>query len=138
MNQPTFLTPPGVYPRVYKLERLMKKRLLAIAVGLCVTLCLSCEDKVCSNTSKCPDRIIEKAKCGLPFEGEYISEIWEWRTENKIYYYVSTDLCNDCFNYLYDENCKRICAPDGGFSGAGDLRCPTLTTPIQKKRLWPQ
>ncbi len=28
------------------------------------------------------------------------------------------------FGLLYDSECNLICAPDGGFTGNGDGRCP--------------
>ncbi len=32
--------------------------------------------------------------------------------------------CCDFFDELYDENCNRLCAPSGGYSGKGDGKCP--------------
>ena len=31
--------------------------------------------------------------------------------------------CCDKFNVAYDENCKAICAPSGGYAGIGDRKC---------------
>ena len=63
------------------------------------------------------------------------AEVWEWKTANKTHYYITSDCC-DQFNYLYDRDCNIICAPDGGFTGAGDGNCPDLTTSIQKTLIW--
>ncbi len=38
--------------------------------------------------------------------------------------YLAIAHCCDFFNLLYDENCKEICAPTGGFTGKGDGKCP--------------
>lgn len=38
--------------------------------------------------------------------------------------YLVTAPCCDRFNPLYDREGRRICAPTGGFSGAGDGTCP--------------
>ena len=38
--------------------------------------------------------------------------------------YLLMAQCCDQFDMLYDENCKEICSPTGGFSGRGDGRCP--------------
>ena len=38
--------------------------------------------------------------------------------------YLAIAQCCDFFNLLYDENCKEICAPTGGFTGKGDGKCP--------------
>lgn len=42
------------------------------------------------------------------------------------YVYLFSSPCCDQFNYLYDRNCKVLCAPTGGFTGRGDGNCPTF------------
>lgn len=42
--------------------------------------------------------------------------------ENK--YYLVASGCCDRFNPLFDSDCTEICNPSGGFSGAGDGKCP--------------
>ena len=42
-------------------------------------------------------------------------------------FYHFTSQCCDQFNYLYDVTGSMICAPDGGFSGGGDGKCPDFT-----------
>jgi hypothetical protein len=37
--------------------------------------------------------------------------------------YLFGTKCCDRFNPLYDESCKYICAPSGGFMGQGDGKC---------------
>ncbi|MGB8357968.1 MAG: hypothetical protein WCD55_05055 [Bacteroidales bacterium] len=50
--------------------------------------------------------------------------IVEWQlTTGEKYYYIPPYCC-DMFSELYDSDCNLICAPDGGFSGQGDGRCP--------------
>ncbi|MBI5858023.1 MAG: hypothetical protein HZB42_10310 [Sphingobacteriales bacterium] len=39
----------------------------------------------------------------------------------KVFFFTAQ--CCDQFNMLYDDSCKAICAPSGGFTGRGDLRC---------------
>lgn len=46
--------------------------------------------------------------------------------KNKVVYYVLSPCC-DQYNYLYSENGKRICAPDGGLAGGGDGKCPDFS-----------
>jgi hypothetical protein len=43
--------------------------------------------------------------------------------DGRVYYYAVSPCC-DIYNPLYDELGKYVCAPDGGFSGRGDERCP--------------
>ena len=37
--------------------------------------------------------------------------------------YLFTAPCCDFYNIAYDDSCKRICAPSGGFTGGGDGLC---------------
>ena len=36
---------------------------------------------------------------------------------------------------LYDENCNKICSPDGGIAGNGDGLCPDFFTNRTNERL---
>jgi len=63
------------------------------------------------------------------------AKIWEWKTANNTFYYITSDCC-DQFNYLYDIDCNIVCAPDGGFTGTGDGKCPAFTEPMQKTLIW--
>jgi len=45
--------------------------------------------------------------------------IYRYFYKNKTVFYV-TPLCCDQFSDLYDENCKLLGHPDGGFTGKGD------------------
>jgi hypothetical protein len=64
-----------------------------------------------------------------------VEQVWEWKTDSKTYYYVVFACC-DQFNYLYDTKGNIICAPDGGFSGKGDGKCPVFNEKIEKTELW--
>ena len=59
----------------------------------------------------------------------------QWQVDGKIYYYYQSDCC-DQFNYLYDEECNLICAPDGGFIGDGDGNCPEFVGDITSVLVW--
>lgn len=63
------------------------------------------------------------------------ASVWEWQVDEKTYYYITSDCC-DQFNYLYDDNCNEVCAPDGGFSGGGDGNCPQFNGQIEKTLIW--
>lgn len=63
------------------------------------------------------------------------ASVWEWKTDGKTYYYFTSGCC-DQYNYLYDDNCKQVCAPDGGFSGHGDGKCPDFNGTIEKTLIW--
>lgn len=49
--------------------------------------------------------------------------ILKYRYQYMDVYYIPADCC-DQLNPLYDEFGKKICSPDGGFTGKGDGRCP--------------
>ncbi|MHC1776059.1 MAG: hypothetical protein AB9834_11670 [Lentimicrobium sp.] len=63
------------------------------------------------------------------------ASVWEWKVDGKTYYYITSDCC-DQFNYLYDDDCSEVCAPDGGFTGAGDGQCPDFQGQIIKTLVW--
>jgi hypothetical protein len=63
------------------------------------------------------------------------AKVWKWEVAGKTYYYITSDCC-DQYNYLYDNNCNKVCAPDGGDSGTGDGNCPDFNGPIEKTLVW--
>ncbi|MBX2899178.1 MAG: hypothetical protein KF775_05995 [Cyclobacteriaceae bacterium] len=63
-------------------------------------------------------------------------EIWRYRFDNKIVYYLVGDCC-DQYNSVYDLNCNLLCHPSGGIAGSGDGRCPGFhNTARQGELLW--
>lgn len=63
------------------------------------------------------------------------AEVWQWETNNKTYFYINSPCC-DQFNYLYSDTCEVLCAPDGGFTGKGDLKCPDFGDNVKRTLLW--
>ena len=63
------------------------------------------------------------------------AEVWKWETKDNIYYYVISPCC-DQYNYLYNNSCEVICAPDGGFTGKGDQKCPAFGVNVTKTLIW--
>jgi len=49
--------------------------------------------------------------------------IWEYTYRDQTVYYVPPQCC-DQFSTLYDFKGNIMCAPDGGFTGNGDGKCP--------------
>ncbi len=66
------------------------------------------------------DRLIADAT-GNP--GGSPQAIYRYHYRGKTVYYVLSPCC-DMYNYLYDADGNAICAPDGGFTGRGDGKCP--------------
>jgi hypothetical protein len=51
--------------------------------------------------------------------------------------YLVTAACCDHYNVFYDENCKMICAPSGGFTGKGDEKCSDFNATAKHiKLIW--
>lgn len=63
------------------------------------------------------------------------AEVWKWEDNSKVFYYFNSPCC-DQYNYLYNENCEVVCAPDGGFTGKGDEKCPEFEGDINRSLIW--
>lgn len=63
------------------------------------------------------------------------AKVWKWEDDANTYYYITSGCC-DQFNYLYDDKCNVVCAPDGGFTGTGDGNCPVFQGNIQQTLVW--
>lgn len=53
--------------------------------------------------------------------------IWRYEYQGRVVYFVPAQCC-DQYSQLYDANGNLLCAPDGGFGGSGDGRCPDFFT----------
>jgi len=60
--------------------------------------------------------------------------IWRYEYKGEIVYYIPPQCC-DQFSILYDANGNIICAPDGGFTGGGDGRCPDFFSERTNEKL---
>ncbi|MEK6478603.1 hypothetical protein WJR50_13750 [Catalinimonas sp. 4WD22] len=63
------------------------------------------------------------------------AKVWRWEADRHTYFYITSGCC-DQFNYLYDDDCDIVCAPDGGFTGGGDGNCSDLSEPIEYTLVW--
>lgn len=63
------------------------------------------------------------------------AKVWEWKVDGNTYFYITSDCC-DQYNYLYDDKCNEVCAPDGGFTGKGDGNCPQFIGQVQQTLVW--
>lgn len=66
------------------------------------------------------EKLILGYKAGPAGDPPY--EIWRYSYKGRTVYFLPEQCC-DQFSALYDENGAKLCAPDGGFAGAGDGRC---------------
>ena len=62
---------------------------------------------------------LQAARAGHPQPGTLVLRTPEGRPA-----YLLTAPCCDLFNPLYDHKGRKLCAPNGGFAGHGDGRCP--------------
>ncbi len=81
----------------------------------------------------CVENHIQNAKAA-PLQNPP-AEVWKWEVDGHTYYYFTSPCC-DQFNFLYDTECNEVCAPDGGFTGAGDGKCPDFSGEITKTQIW--
>ena len=65
-----------------------------------------------------------------------LTEILEYRYNNQTVYLFGSACC-DRLNFLYDVNCRQLCAPTGGISGQGDGRCNDfIQNAVLVKTVW--
>jgi hypothetical protein len=64
------------------------------------------------------------------------SKIYSYTFEGKTVYYVFA-VCCDNFSDLYNDSCKIIAHPDGGFTGKGDRKAPNFQEEkTNEKLIW--
>ena len=106
--------------------------IVVVLFGIVFSACSSPEDKVLPYPN-CIQAAIDSI-LALPLL-DPPGKIEQWICEGDPYYYISGGCC-DFFNYLYDADCQRVCAPDGGITGNGDGSCPNFTGEIIKITAW--
>jgi hypothetical protein len=60
--------------------------------------------------------------------------IWSYDYNGQVVYFVPAQCC-DQYSMLYDASGSVICAPDGGFTGKGDGKCPDFFTERSNEQL---
>jgi len=111
----------------------MKTSILSL-LALLTILFTSCNTlKLPSGTPECVEKKIKEIQAAPASNPP--TEVWLWKADGSSYYYFTSPCC-DQFNYLYDNNCTLVCAPDGGFTGKGDGKCPQFTGKVEKTLIW--
>lgn len=111
-----------------------KKNLIKIFFLFIYLLFQSCDNlDLEKDTPRCINQLISDIKKDEVQNPP--SEVWKWIVNDVVYYYITSGCC-DKFNFLYDDECNLICAPDGGFSGMGDGKCSNLNGNITKSLVW--
>lgn len=111
----------------------LKLKFLTVLIPV-LLLCISCDKlDLLTEVPLCIEKeikAIKKEEVRNP-----PAKVWKWEINGQTFYYITSDCC-DQFNYLYDEDCNIVCAPDGGFSGMGDGNCPKFMGPIKQTLVW--
>jgi hypothetical protein len=97
----------------------MKKKLIFYAAALTLFVFTGCRNE--NALPDCVGHKIQEIMQEPPRNPP--AEIWQYKFEGKKVYYIPPYCC-DAYSELLDENCRVICAPDGGITGRGDGRCP--------------
>lgn len=98
----------------------MKNILLLLLILLPVSL-IGCTQSAANNNPGWVNNLVttfQKDPVGNPPQS-----IWQYEFKGQVVYYVPAQCC-DQFSTLYDAAGDVICAPDGGFTGHGDGKCP--------------
>lgn len=62
------------------------------------------------------------------------AQVDEYSFNGNTVYLFSSDCC-DFFNILLDTACNYVCAPSGGITGRGDMKCPGFDSLARHVRL---
>ena len=65
---------------------------------------------------------------------EQPQRVVQYMYKGKTVYYVVMHCC-DFYNEVYDEHCKLLGSPDGGFTGKGDGKLPDFFTEAKNEKL---
>ena len=89
------------------------------------------------NADNIPECIQEKIAI---FTSEKVAnppiKVYSYTYNSETVYYVSA-VCCDVYSELYDKDCNRICAPDGGKTGRGDGKCKDFfDSKTDEKLIW--
>ena len=91
---------------------------------LILTLMLNCQEKnpVPALTPDCIQQVIEKIKQEDLWNPP--ATVYRYDFKGQEVYYIPARCCD--IPSLVIANCDTLCAPDGGFTGKGDGRCPNF------------
>jgi hypothetical protein len=92
-------------------------------------------DPLSGNIPKLPTCIKNKIDSfKLKEAHEKPQRVVEYTYKGKKVYYIVMPCC-DFFSEVYDENCKFLGSPDGGFTGKGDGKLPDFFTEVKGEKL---
>lgn len=71
----------------------------------------------------CIQLLIGQGQDGQRNSSESYVAIYRYKYQKRYVYFGEADCC-DQYNLLVDTHCQVLCAPNGGFTGGGDGKCP--------------
>jgi hypothetical protein len=130
--------PTGTWAYVYLVNDKSKKEITNLDLRTTLLkleplVLLKCSIRVSPNNNPTwVNELIEK------YENEPVGNppqsIWQYEYKNQIVYY-SPPQCCDQYSIRYDSSGTVLCAPDGGFTGGGDGKCPDFFQERKNGRL---
>jgi hypothetical protein len=101
------------------------------AIGIVLLAKAGCKDGSGSVPS-CVQQKINEIKTQDPWNPR--AEVNEYMYNGKKVYLFSSNCC-DQYNMLYDADCNALCAPSGGFTGRGDMKCNDFKEKASEQKL---
>lgn len=104
-------------------------------IAISVTILLAgCSQATQSANPAWVDKLITQ------FENDVVGNppqsIWSYEFNGQVVYYIPPQCC-DQYSTLYNADGDVICAPDGGFTGIGDGKCPDfLSKRTNEQLIW--
>lgn len=93
-----------------------------------------CEKKEASVIPSCVSDLIKDIEAAPVTNPS--GSVWQYTYKGKTVYYIPS-ICCDIPSRLIDTDCKLICSPDGGFTGAGDGKCADFFSDrTDEKLIW--
>ena len=91
----------------------------------------------CKSKSEIPTCIQEKIE---EISSKEVSnpptKVYQYTYNDQTVYYITSKCC-DIPSSLYDDNCNKLCSPDGGITGKGDGKCSDFfDTRTDEKLIW--
>ncbi len=95
-------------------------KLFSIFFVVALYVVQNCQKQSTGNIPSCIQQKINEIKAQQKWNPP--AEVHEYIYNNKSVYLFSSDCC-DQYNTLVDAECNYICAPSGGLTGSGDMKC---------------
>jgi hypothetical protein len=107
----------------------MKSRFLVFII---IIFLVGCSQATPSSNPAWVDKLIKQF--GSDPVGNPPQSILSYDYNGQVVYFVPAQCC-DQYSMLYDASGSVICAPDGGFTGKGDGKCPDFFTERSNEQL---